>query len=402
MNSFHMHIGDDQGWRVEMKTFPALTTIGGQTEVGGARGNFFFTQVQMADLIKFAALRNVTIIPEFDLPGHTGAMFVSLPRLKGCANPDLAGNSIYTGIQTNWSSLCVGGYGLPAVQTYTDSVLLVLTKEIAGLFPSKYLNVGGDEADPTKGTPFNTFIQHMETVYQANGKYMVGWEEIGAARKLSTTWTIAWNHTGTGDINSNCEYQFIDHANNSQDAGAMGWCQSQVTLQNVYNTPMTSSNKGVECCLWSEYITNQAIADKRLYPRMLATAEVGWAASNSSWSGFATRIAPQGARMDVMGLKWFTLDGLVTWVRGTASTAYTSVFGAFEYSSTTPVLNTPAIVKSSHTQAITGSRIIDIRGRVLGQGPDMNALRTVSRGIYFIVDEKGNRARSPKKIFINE
>jgi len=418
MNSFHMHVGDDQGWRVQMNTFPALTTIGGQHQVirpgesaAPANANYFYTQVQIADLIKFAALRNVTIIPEFDMPGHTGEMTYSLPRMKGCSNPDYAANGIYTDIQTNWSSLCVGGYGAAAAQAYTDSVLTVLFKEIAGIFPGKYLSIGGDEADPTAGAPFNTFIQHMETVFQNNGKNMIGWEEIGTPRKLATTWTIAWNHTGAGDVNANCENQFIDHANNSQDANAMNWCETSVPLDVVYKTAMQSQNKGVECCLWSEYITSQAVADTRLYPRMLATAEVGWAAVNggmdpNNWNTFKVKLAPQGARLDNMGLHWFTQDGLVTWVRATASSSYTSVFGAYEYAYTPTDVTTPLILNSSHEQTTAAGKIIDLRGRVVGvmtsHGPEMNAMHNVSRGIYFIVNEKGNKVQNPRKVFVNE
>ena len=408
LNTFHMHIGDDQGWRLQMNSFPALTSIGGQTEVGGATGNFFYTQTQMTDLIKYAALRNVTIIPEFDMPGHTGEITFSLPRAKGCSSPDYAASSMYTGIETNWSALCVSGYGSAATIAYTDSVLTVLFKEIAGIFPGAYLSIGGDEATNLTSTVFDPWIAHMETIFGNNGKNMIGWEEIKSGSTKSTTWGIAWNHTGAGEINANCENEFIDHANAASDAGAMNWCQSMVTLQNVYTTPMTSSNKGVECALWSEYLTSQAICDTRLYPRMLATAEVGWAASNSDWTGFKTKIAPQGARLDAMGLHWFTNDGLgITWVRATpASSAYTSVFGAYQYVYTPTSVVTPMVLNSNRAQALTTGKIIDLRGRVVGimtdHGPEMNALRTVSRGVYFIVEPNGNKVQNARKVFVNE
>ena len=415
MNTFHIHLGDDQGWRVQMNSFPSLTTLGGQSQVvrpgespAPANANYFYTQAQIIDLINFAMVRNVTIIPEFDMPGHVGEMTFSLPRLKGCSNPDYSATAMYTDIETNWSALCVGGYGTTAAQTYTDSVLTVLFKEIAGLFPSKYLSIGGDEATNLVGTPFNTFIPKMETIFKNNNKNMIGWEEIKDPSTQATTWGIAWNKTGAGEINADCMNEFIDHANAATDANAMNWCATMVTLENVYNTPMVSQNKGVECCLWSEYITSQAICDTRLYPRLLATAEVGWANSNSDWTGFKTKIAPQGARLDNMGLHWFTNDGLgITWARATASTAYTSVYGAYAYTYSPTDVTTPVVFNSAHTATFSSGKIIDLRGRIVGtmtnHGPEMTAMNNnISHGIYFIVHDKGNNVQSSRKLFVNE
>jgi hexosaminidase len=422
LNTFHWHLGDDQGWRVQMSTFPTLTSLGGQSQVidpyynepaAPANANYFYTQAQIADLINFAAVRNITIIPEFDMPGHTGEMTYSLARLKGCSSPDYSASSMYTGIETNWSALCLTGSGSTAgTITYTDSVLKALFKEISGIFPSKYLSVGGDEATNISGTVFSSWIGHMETTFTNNSKYMIGWEEIAAGRKLPTTWSIAWNTTTNGDIMARCSNEFIDHANSGSDTHAMGWCETEVTLYNVYSTPVSSANKGVECCLWSEYVHNDSIADIRLFPRMLATSEVGWAASNNSYSIFETHVAPQGARLDDMGVHWFSSaydnGGTPTWVRATpASSSYTSVFGTYVYTYTPTEVSTPMILNSSHTQAIAVGKIIDLRGRVVGtmtnHGPEMNAVHNnISRGIYFIVNEKGNSVQSPKKLFVNE
>jgi hexosaminidase len=420
MNTFHMHIGDDQGWRLQMNSYPALTSVGGQSQayqpsIGDKQqtGNFYLTQTQMAQLINFAAVRNITIIPEFDMPGHTGEITYSLPKTRGCSSPDYATTSMYTGIETNWSALCVAGSGATAATiSYTDTVLQALFKEISGIFPSKYISIGGDEATNIAAAAFNPWIQHMETVFSSNNKYMIGWEEIKAsgASTLSTTWGIAWNHTGAGEINANCQNEFIDHANAGSDKNAMSWCESEVTLNNVYTTPMTSVNKGVECCLWSEYVINDSIADIRLYPRMLATSEVGWAASNSNYATFETNVAPQGARLDDMGVHWFSSaydDGTPTWIRATPSSSYTSVFGEYTYTYTQTGVIAPMILNSAHSQALAAGKIIDLRGRVVGtmtsHGPEMSSANVnVSRGIYFIVGEKGNMVQISRKLFVNE
>ncbi len=424
LNTFHWHLGDDQGWRVQMTTFPALTTLGGQSQVidpyynepaAPANANYYYTQTQIADLINFAAVRNITIIPEFDMPGHTGEMTYSLPRMKGCSSPDYAATSMYTSIETNWSALCVAGSGaVPTTINYTDSVLQVLFKEISGIFPGKYISIGGDEASNISDPLLQTWVTHMETVFSSNNKYMLGWEEIKGGNTLSTTWGIAWNKTGQGEINANCINEFIDHANASSDIHAMSWCESEVTLNNVYTTPMQSVNKGVECCLWSEYVHNDSIADTRLYPRMLATAEVGWAASNNSYSTFETHVAPQGARLDDMGLHWFSRayedpnvsNPTPTWVRATPSSTYTSVFGAYSYTLATSIATTPVIMNSSHPQAITSGKIVDLHGRVVGvmtsHGPEMTNERAISRGIYFVVGGNAAGIHVSREIFINE
>lgn len=393
LNRFHIHLTDDQGWRLEIKAFPALTDIGGQTQVGGQTGKFYYTQEEMKGLIKYAADRNIVIVPEFDMPGHTGALFVSLPRLAGCASPDLAAGKVYTGITTNWSSLCVGGYGPAATQKYTDSVLAVVFKEIFALFPDEYVNIGGDEADPTRGAPFNTFIGQMEKLFADNGKKMVGWEEIAGGRKVASTWTLAWNHTGAGDINSNCEYQFIDHANNPSDAGAMGWCATQVTLQNVYSTPMVASNKGVESCLWSEYVTDAAVADKRFFPRTLGTAEAGWAAANNNWTEFRARLTPFGKRFDAMGIKFFSTEG--AWDRGAAQATASSVYDNFV---PTPVgIKERKVWLSQNAERSLSGSVFGIQGRAMGAivngGPSAIAPRSRGYGVYFIVEEKSNAKR---------
>lgn len=406
LNMFHLHLTDDQGWRLVSNEFPELTNIGGKTQVGGAQGNFYYTQAEMKELIEYAANRNVTIVPEFDMPGHTGAMFVSLPGLAGCSSPDLANGSMYTGIQTYWSALCVGGIGTQEQNQYTTEVVNTLLEEMFPLFPSEYINIGGDEAEPVNGEPFNIFIREMETLFSSHGKKMIGWEEIGVPRQLSSTWTLAWNHTGAGDINSNCDYQFIDHPNKSGLDNGMTWCTDEVTLQNVYSTPMNSSHEGVECCLWSEYVTNAAEADNKFFPRTAATAEVGWASSNNNWSEFRSRIQTHGERFDAMGISWFSQDG--SWDRGDTYPTASSVYQDFIPEIIPTSITSPGYVRREKAKQTLQGTMYDIRGRVIGcvHGKNINiknAAHSPAYGIYFLMTEKNDTKRkSQLKIFLDE
>jgi len=146
MNAFHLHLSDDQGWRIEIKSWPNLTQHGGSTQVGGGKGGFY-TQEQYSEIVKYASDRYIMIVPEIDMPGHTNAALASYPEL----NCDGKATELYTGTRVGFSSLCTGK---EITYKFLDDVI----RELAALTPGPYIHIGGDESHSTKREDYIPFI----------------------------------------------------------------------------------------------------------------------------------------------------------------------------------------------------------------------------------------------------
>ena len=168
-NRLHLHLSDDQGWRIEIKSWPKLTEIGGSTEVGGGEGGYF-TQEQYSELITYAAERNIMVIPEIDMPGHTNAALASYPEL----NCDDTSPDLYTGTRVGFSTLCTKK---EIIYQFVDDVV----REISQLTPGPYFHVGGDESHVTRHEDFIYFINRVKMIINSYNKQMIGWEEIAYA-----------------------------------------------------------------------------------------------------------------------------------------------------------------------------------------------------------------------------
>ena len=152
MNTLHLHLSDDQGWRIEIKKWPRLTEYGSTTQVGGGKGGFY-TQEQYKDLVQYAADRFITIIPEIDMPGHTNAALASYPELN-CNEKD-KNPKLYTGIEVGFSTFCTKN---EKVYQFIDDVLTELT----ALTPGPYLHIGGDESHATKKEDYIPFVNRVQ------------------------------------------------------------------------------------------------------------------------------------------------------------------------------------------------------------------------------------------------
>ncbi len=147
LNRLHLHLTDDQGWRLAIRSWPKLAKHGGSTEVGGGPGGFY-TQRQYAELVAYAAARYVTVVPEIDMPGHTNAALASYAKLS-C---DGIAPALYTGIEVGFSSLCIRK---ELTYRFVDDVI----GEVAALTPGPYLHIGGDEAQATAPDDYVYFLE---------------------------------------------------------------------------------------------------------------------------------------------------------------------------------------------------------------------------------------------------
>ena len=162
LNHLHLHLSDDQGWRIEIKSWPKLTTIGGSTEVGGGEGGFY-TQEDYKEIVAYAKKKFVTIVPEIDVPGHTNAALASYPELNcNGKSPEL-----YTGIEVGFSTLCTDK---EIVYTFLDDVV----REISEMTPGPYFHIGGDESHVTELKDYIPFIERTAKIVEKHGKQVIG------------------------------------------------------------------------------------------------------------------------------------------------------------------------------------------------------------------------------------
>ncbi len=185
INTLHLHLTDDQGWRIEIRSRPELTTVGGATAVGGGPGGFY-TQEQYSDLVAYAAARHITVIPEIDMPGHTNAALASYPELTcdGAAVPPRTDTAV------GYSSLCVSS---PATYRFVEDVV----RELAAITPGPYLHIGGDESHATPPADYLTFAQKVQPLVGKYGKKIAGWHEIATTNPPAGTLLQYWGPGGT-------------------------------------------------------------------------------------------------------------------------------------------------------------------------------------------------------------
>ena len=310
INRMHWHLTDDQGWRIEIKKYPKLTEIGSKridgegTEYGG-----FYTQEEVKDIVKYAADRFITIVPEIELPGHEMAAIAAYPELS-----------------------CEGKQGTPRIIWGVEDIVLCAGKEepfqffedviaeVAPLFPGEYFHIGGDECPKTswekcplcqarirkeglKGDKEHTaeeklqsyFVQRMEKVVNKHGKKMIGWDEILEGGLAPSATVMSWRGEEGGIAAASMNHDVImtpgsegmyidqfqgDYKINPVSIGGFTTAERVYKYNPVPDTLAAAGKghfiKGVQCNVWSEYLYNTDIMEYRIYPRILALSEIAW------------------------------------------------------------------------------------------------------------------------------
>lgn len=352
-NMLHLHLTDDQGWRIEIKSLPELTNVGAwRAERVGPWGKFtkptpdepktyggFYTQDDIRELIQYAKERYVTIMPEIDVPGHSLAAVAAYHELT--CTPDSTyqvnagerfmiwpGNGTFYGTLDN--TLC------PANEKVYELLDKVFA-EVAMLFPFQYIHMGGDEcykgfwekSEAVKQLMQREglkdmhevqsyFVKRVEKIISSKGKKMMGWDEImegGLAPGASVmSWQgmkggIAAAKAGHKVVMSPNDYAYVDLYQG--DPVAEPTTYSMVRLNKAYSfDPLpagvdSSLILGGQCNLWSERLTTMRHAQYMLWPRGLATAESVWSSpSKKNWTDFVNRVEKQFERFDMAGIKY--------------------------------------------------------------------------------------------------
>jgi hexosaminidase len=314
LNRLHLHLSDDQGWRIAIRSWPRLARHGGSTAVGGGPGGYY-TQQQYRALVAYAQSRFVTIVPEIDMPGHVNAALSSYPELT-C---DDKAPPLFTGIDVGFSSLCTTK---AATYRFVDQVV----GELAALTPGLWFHIGGDEAAATKPADYVRFVERAQRILRKHGKQMIGWEEVARATLAPNTVVQHWNiepakaalsaqavKQGAKVIMSPAAKAYLDMKYDAATRLGLHWA-GYTGVRDAYQwDPATTlvgvgeqDVLGVEAPVWSETLKTLADVEYMAFPRLVGIAEIAWSPrAGRSWREYRLRLAAQGARLRAMGVQFY-------------------------------------------------------------------------------------------------
>ena len=295
INTLHLHLSDDQGWRIEIKAYPRLTDIGAATEVGGGPGGCY-TQEDFLELQAYAAQRFIQIIPEIDMPGHTNAAIVAYPELNGNGKPV----SPYWGTAVGFSTFDARN---EAVYTFIDQVV----KEIGALSTSDYFHLGGDESHVTSKEDYLFFVERVGEIIRTHQKTPIGWDEVAQTDlgpgSVAQFWASEKNALAAVDkkmkvLMSPAKKAYLDMQYDSLSPYGLHWA-GYISVQDAYNwdplsyVPGLDADHilGIEAPLWSETISDLSGLEYLAFPRLICVAELGWTPQSlRSWEEFNRRL----------------------------------------------------------------------------------------------------------------
>ncbi|MET0789045.1 MAG: family 20 glycosylhydrolase [Cellulomonas sp.] len=327
VNYLHLHLTDDQGWRIAIGSWPRLTEVGAANAVDGDPGGFY-TQDDYRAIVAYATQRGMTIVPEIDLPGHTNAALASYAEL----NPDGKAVPAYSGIDVGFSTLD------PASETTYRFVADVLG-EVAALTPGPYLHIGGDESRATTDEEYAAFVNRAAQIAADTGKTVVGWHEIADAGPLppgtvGQYWSYVRPETralaerlrefvdgGGRLIMSPADVAYLDMKYDASTPHGLQWARGFTDVAEAYgwdpatilDSPRADALLGVEAPLWTETLRTIEEVESMAFPRLAAIAEIGWTPQQDrDLDDFEVRLSVLGQRWDAAGVA-FTKVEYVPW-----------------------------------------------------------------------------------------
>jgi hexosaminidase len=310
INHLHLHLTDDQGWRITVDAWPRLAEVGGATEVDGGPGGYY-TTADYRRIVAYAASRHITVVPEIDLPGHTNAALTAY----GVLAPDATAPPPYTGTDVGFSSVAVD-------RASTYRFVADVLGEVAALTPGPYLHIGGDEAFTLDPAQYAAFMERVQPLVTATGKTVVGWHQLAAAGhtpgRVIQYWGTATADTGVAEavrqgtrvILSPGNRTYLDMKYTPETPLGKDWA-GPIEVRDAYDwDPAThldgvpaAAVLGVEAPLWTETVASLADIEFMTFPRLPAIAELGWSPpSTHDWPDFRRRLARQGARWHAAGI----------------------------------------------------------------------------------------------------
>ena len=317
VNYLDLHLADNQGWRLQINGWPDLTSTGAATEVGGGTGGYY-TQAQYQQLVAYAAARDITVIPEFDVPSHATAALASYPQL-GCPNAQgqYTQYTVPTTISPAITSLC-------ANTTELSSFLSAVIGQVAAITPGPYISVSGDEAEGISGDVYDSIVGEAAADVRADGKTVMGYQESSAAISAPNV-SVYWNPSGsysamaqgakqgTQVVLAPAQHTYMDQKYTATTMLGLDWAGPTEVKQSYDWNPATmlsglpaAAVAGIEATLFTETLSTVSDLDYMTFPRLPAEAEIGWSPqSTHSWTAFAARLAAQAPRWKAMGVNYY-------------------------------------------------------------------------------------------------
>ncbi len=310
-NILHLHLTDDQGWRLMIRSWPRLAEYGGTTDFTGGAGGFY-TQEDYQQIVEYAAAHYITIIPEVDMPAHVNSALASYAAL----NDNEEARPLYTGYEGGSSSLAIH-------KEVTYQFLEDTLREIAALTPARYIHIGGDEAHSTDESDYKIFIERVQKIVQGLGKQCIGWEEISRADLLPDAVVQYWwqaplareaARRGHKLILSPASRVYLDIKYDASTSLGLDWTKQYIDARDAYDWDPASiledvtekSVLGVEAELWTETIATVDDMDTMLFPRLPACAEISWTPQEKrQWEDYSLRLGNHGQRLAAMGIKFY-------------------------------------------------------------------------------------------------
>ena len=308
MNRLHLHLTDDQGWRIEIKSWPKLTETGATTQVGG-NGGGYYTQEQYKEIVDYARARYVTIVPEIDTPGHTNAALASYPQL----NASEEAPNLYEGTEVGFSTLTINS---AVTYQFLDDVI----RELAAITPGPYIHIGGDEARSTPEEDYRKFIKRFQEIIVSHGKIAIGWSQIGEAELLPGTIAQHWHDEtykaakaqGAKIVLSPANKIYLDMKYDLSTPIGLTWA-GLISVKAAYDwepgsyMPLLEENDilGIEAPLWSETLLTMKDIEYMAFPRLPGLAELAWSPKGEPWEEYRKRLAAHGKYMEAMGINFY-------------------------------------------------------------------------------------------------
>lgn len=343
LNTFHWHLVDDQGWRIEIKKYPRLTQVGAWRKGIGFRldpkastaygpdGRYggYYTQADIREVVAYAQSRHITIVPEIEMPGHSSAALAAYPELSCNGGPYTTdvGGGIFPGVY------CAG-------KDETFEFLQNVLTEVMELFPSQYIHVGGDEVEKKNWEKCalcqarikseglkdehelqSYFIRRMEKFITSKGRNLMGWSEIREGGLAQNAAVMDWiggaveaASAGHEVVMSPTKFCYLDHYQSTNHATEPRAIGSYLPLSRVYAFEPVPTNLEARCQsrilgaqgnLWTEYVPSFKHVQYLAFPRMCAMAEVTWSPPGArNWDDFTRRLAAQERRFEQLGVNY--------------------------------------------------------------------------------------------------
>lgn len=338
MNALHLHLTDDQAWRIQLDSRSELVERASAGSVGGDPGGFY-TKDDYRDIVRYAASRHMIVVPEIDVPGHTHAVGLAYPELA--EEPvisdeiletlaEYGGDAPVAGVP--YDGMAVGFSSLKIHEEATYDFVADVFGELTAMTPGPYLHFGGDESLSTGAADFDEFVTRVSAIIADLGKTPIAWHEAGAAKDIADTtigqyWGFvrpqgdsgekakAFADNGGGLILSPADAVYLDMKYPSGPALGLTWADGPTSVERAYSWEPSdvvpgvdeAAILGIEAALWTETVRTAADIDTMAFPRIAAAAEAGWSPATRdsglrTWASFRERVGALGPLWTALGI----------------------------------------------------------------------------------------------------